>query len=116
MATKVSAVSKKTKRQRVVKESTNGYTVKPQRKLAKKKRVEIGEYLVIDPEICHGQMTFKGTRVPVETVLTFLSMGYSMRQLRDNYPQVPKDAIAEAVRLARNAFLANYGLTPNVVV
>ncbi|MGA9347737.1 MAG: DUF433 domain-containing protein [Anaerolineae bacterium] len=28
------------------------------------RKVEIGSYLVIDPEICHGQMTFKGTRVP----------------------------------------------------
>jgi len=38
-------------------------------------RVEIGSYLVIDPEIGHGKMTFRGTRVPVDTVLTFLAKG-----------------------------------------
>ncbi len=26
------------------------------------RNVEIGNYLVIDPEICHGQVTFSGTR------------------------------------------------------
>lgn len=105
MATKVSMVNKKMQSQRVVKESTNGYTVKPQPKLAKKKRVEIGEYLVIDPEICHGKMTFKGTRVPVETILTFLSMGYSMDVLQHSYPEVAREGIAEAVRMAREALL-----------
>lgn len=38
-------------------------------------KVDVGKYIVIDPEICHGQMTFKGTRVPVDTVLTFLGKG-----------------------------------------
>ena len=38
-------------------------------------RIEIGEYLVVDQEVCHGQLTFKMTRVPVEAVLTFLAMG-----------------------------------------
>lgn len=50
------------------------------------RKVEIGEYLVIDPEICHGQMTFKGTRVPVDTVLTFLAKGYSVDQLLRSWP------------------------------
>ena len=45
-------------------------------------RIEIGEYLVVDPEVCHGQLTFKGTRIPVETVLTFLSMGYTTLQMK----------------------------------
>ena len=33
------------------------------------KRVELGEYVVADPEICHGQLTFKGTRIMVKSVL-----------------------------------------------
>ncbi len=27
-----------------------------------KKRVELGKYVVSDPAICHGKLTFKGTR------------------------------------------------------
>ncbi|MCX7837948.1 MAG: DUF433 domain-containing protein [Anaerolineae bacterium] len=45
------------------------------------KYVEVGKYLVIDPEICHGQLTFKGTRIPVDTVLALIAKGYSIDQL-----------------------------------
>ena len=41
-------------------------------------KVDVGKYIVIDPEICHGQMTFRGTRVPVDTVLVYLAKGYSV--------------------------------------
>jgi hypothetical protein len=29
----------------------------------------VGEHLVVDPRVCHGEVTFRGTRVPVETIL-----------------------------------------------
>ena len=60
-------------------------------------RVEIGNYLVIDQEICHGQMTFKGTRVPVDTVLTFLAKGYSVDQLLRSWPELTRPAVEEAI-------------------
>jgi uncharacterized protein (DUF433 family) len=34
-----------------------------------RKRKELGQYIVADPEICHGQLTFKGTRIMVKSVL-----------------------------------------------
>jgi uncharacterized protein (DUF433 family) len=61
------------------------------------RKVEIGNYLVIDPEICHGQMTFKGTRVPVDTVLTFLAKGYSVDQLLRSWPELARPALEEAI-------------------
>ena len=64
---------------------------------------------LIDPEICHGQMTFKGTRVPVETVLVFIAKGDSINDLRADYPQVSLEAMSEAVRLASDALLTRYG-------
>ncbi|MBU4225047.1 MAG: DUF433 domain-containing protein [Chloroflexi bacterium] len=69
---------------------------------------EIGKNLVIDPEICHGQMTFKNTRVPVASVLTFLGKGYSIEQLLQNWPELTQDAIEEAVYLASQALQASY--------
>jgi uncharacterized protein (DUF433 family) len=74
-------------------------------------QVEIGKYLVIDPEICHGQLTFKGTRIPVETALAYLAMGYSIEQIIRKWPQLRSDAIEEAVDLATEALLECY--TPN---
>lgn len=64
--------------------------------------VEIGNYLVIDREICHGQMTFRGTRIPVDTVLTFLAKGYSIDQLLCSWPELQRPAIEEASRLAHH--------------
>ena len=40
-----------------------------------RKRTELGEYIVSDPEICHGELTFKGTRMFVKDVLYFVSKG-----------------------------------------
>ena len=71
-------------------------------------RVEIGKYLVVDPAICHGQMTFAGTRVPVDTVLTYLAKGYSIDQLVRSWPELSKPAIEEALFLASQSLLAYY--------
>jgi uncharacterized protein (DUF433 family) len=64
----------------------------------------VGKYLVIDPRVCHGEMTFKGTRVPVETILPYLAKGYSHAYLRKSWPEVSTEAIAEAVQLATELF------------
>ena len=64
---------------------------------------EVGKHLIIDPEICHGQMIFKGTRIPVDTVLSYLARGYSIEQLTQNWPELPHAAIEEAVHLAANS-------------
>jgi uncharacterized protein (DUF433 family) len=71
-------------------------------------RVEVGNYLVFDSEICHGQMTFKGTRVPVDTVLTFLAKGYSVDQLLRSWPELARPAIEEAIHLASQALQAGH--------
>ena len=71
-------------------------------------RVEVGHYLVFDPEICHGQMTFKGTRVPVDTVLAFLAKGYSVDQLLRSWPELSRPAVEEAIHLASQALQAGH--------
>jgi uncharacterized protein (DUF433 family) len=75
------------------------------------RRVEVGKYLVVDPEVCHGQMTFKGTRVPVDTVLAFLAKGYSVDQLLRSWPELKRPAVEEAVRLASESLQACYVTT-----
>ena len=64
-------------------------------------RVELGEYIVADPEICHGQPTFKGTRVLVWVVLEQLADGMSWDAIVKEWRgRVPKAAIGEAALLA----------------
>ena len=76
--------------------------------------IQIGNYLVADPEICHGQMTFKGTRVPVETALAFLAKGYSMDQLLRSWPELDRSAVEEAIGMARQSLQARYAVTPGL--
>jgi uncharacterized protein (DUF433 family) len=45
-------------------------------------------------------MTFKGTRVPIDTVLTFLAKGYSVDQLLCSWPELHRPAVEEAIGLA----------------
>lgn len=68
------------------------------------KRVELGEYVVADPEICHGQLTFKGTRIMVRSVLFYVGQGKDWDWISQQYfGKVSCEAIAEAVKLASEA-------------
>ena len=74
-------------------------------------KVEFGRYIVADPAICHGKLTFKGTRVFVADVLADVERGLSWDFLiyRWGGGKISKAAITEAVQLARNAFLDDEG-------
>ncbi len=69
---------------------------------------EIGSYLVTDPEICHGKLIFKGTRVPVSTVLTFLAMGDSIQDILRNWPQLKREYVEEAINFASDLITESY--------
>jgi len=72
------------------------------------KRLEIGEHLVIDPSVCHGKLTFKGTRIPVETVLLFLATGRTIHWVLAEWPRLTREAVEETIRLATNALVERY--------
>ncbi len=76
------------------------------------KPVEIGEHLIVHPGVCFGRLTFKGTRVPVETILYFLSIGRSIRKIREGWPEISRAAIAEAINLAGRALVKQSGAKP----
>jgi len=66
-----------------------------------RKRKELGQYIVVDPEICHGQLTFKGTRILVKSVLYYVAQGKDWDWISQAYlGKVSREAIAEAVGLA----------------
>jgi uncharacterized protein (DUF433 family) len=70
--------------------------------------VDVGKYLVADPEVCHAQLTFKGTRVPVETVLIYLAKGRSLKEVLGDWPQLKQEAVVEAIQLAAAALTERY--------
>lgn len=73
-----------------------------------RKRLELGQYIVADPEICHGQLTFKGTRIMVKGVLFYVAEGKDWDWISWAYDgKVSREAIAEAVSLASAALIEN---------
>jgi uncharacterized protein (DUF433 family) len=44
-------------------------------------RLEIGRYIVIDDEVCHGKPVFKGTRILVSDVFELLGAGVSIEEI-----------------------------------
>ena len=69
---------------------------------------QIGRYIVADPRICHGKLTFRGTRVFVSDVLEQVERALPWDLIVEEWEgKVPPEAIAEAVKLAREAFLAH---------
>lgn len=67
---------------------------------------QIGRYIVADPKVCHGKLTFRGTRIFVSDVLEQVEAGMAWETIIEEWRgSVPREAIAEAVRLAREALL-----------
>ncbi len=75
--------------------------------VAQHPRRELGRFIVSDPEICGGDLTFKGTRMLVEDVLDYVAEGADWDWISAAYfGRVSREAIAEAVELASEELLA----------
>jgi uncharacterized protein (DUF433 family) len=67
-------------------------------------RIELGEHIVADPHICHGRLTFRGTRLFVSDVLEMVADGMDWDAIiSECHGSIPREAIAEAIRLAGKA-------------
>ena len=65
----------------------------------------IGRFIVADPAICHGQPTFRGTRILVRDILEQVASGIAWETIIEEWRgDIRSDAISEAVLLASQAF------------
>src|ERR1051325_6742092 len=65
------------------------------------KKIVLGRYIVADPRICHGKLTFRGTRIFVADVLEQVAEGLVCETIMEEWGgAITKEAIAEAVQLA----------------
>ncbi|MFA5864417.1 MAG: DUF433 domain-containing protein [Phycisphaerae bacterium] len=68
----------------------------------------LGRYIVIDPKICHGKPTFRGTRIRVADVLDQVTSGMDWQTIEEEWRgSVAKEAIVEAVRLDRELLVTH---------
>ncbi len=72
--------------------------------MAARRRKEFGDYIVSDPEICGGDLTFKGTRVLVKDVLYYAGQGKDRNWIVSAYRNsISREAIGEAINLTSEA-------------
>lgn len=58
------------------------------------------KYITVDPNICHGQACFAGTRIMVSVVLDNLAAGASVDEILESYPSLTREAVLAAMSYA----------------
>jgi len=56
--------------------------------------------ITIDPDILGGTPVFRGTRVPVEALLSNLEAGVSIEDFLENFPTVSREQVLEIIKFS----------------
>jgi uncharacterized protein (DUF433 family) len=56
--------------------------------------------IVVDPTICNGRPTVRGTRVTVQTVLEFLGAGDAVEDVLEEYPFLTREDVLACLRFS----------------
>ena len=64
--------------------------------------MKIADYIIVNPEVCHGKPCFKGTRIMVYLVLHLLEAGISVEEIVGPryYPQLTRRHVEAALHYA----------------
>lgn len=57
-------------------------------------------HIEVNPGIAGGSPVFRGTRLPLYTILDFISAGNSVEEILHHYPQLTESHIQEALKYA----------------
>jgi uncharacterized protein (DUF433 family) len=72
-------------------------------------REDVLERISIDPNICFGKPCIKGHRIWVSLILDFLSAGWSIPEILENYPGIEeadvRACIAYGAEMARERYV-----------
>lgn len=63
-------------------------------------RIHWQNYIVIDPEIHHGEPCIKGTRVAVAVIVGSIANGMTFDEVLREYPQITREGIQAALAYA----------------
>jgi uncharacterized protein (DUF433 family) len=57
--------------------------------------------ITVDPDILGGTPVFRGTRVPVDALLSNLEAGVSLNEFLENFPSVSREQALELIEFSR---------------
>jgi uncharacterized protein (DUF433 family) len=60
-----------------------------------------------DTEIMGGTPVFRGTRVPVQTLLDYLEAGHPLAEFLDDFPSVTHEQVIAVLEHAKNLLVAD---------
>ena len=61
--------------------------------------------ITIDPEIVSGSPVFRGTRVPVEALISNLEEGLSLDEFLNNFPTVTREQAVQVLEFSKSTLL-----------
>lgn len=70
------------------------------------------EHIVQDSRVSGGQLVFRGTRVPLRTILASLSEGDSFEEIRQAFPSLTSEHLQAAVAFAATSALDDQPTPP----
>lgn len=56
--------------------------------------------ITFDPEKCFGKPCIRGLRMPLASILSYLSSGMSVDEILEQWPQLEREDISEALAYA----------------
>jgi uncharacterized protein (DUF433 family) len=54
--------------------------------------------ITVNPDILGGTPVFRGTRVPIEALLSNLEAGVSIEEFLENFPTVSREQVLEVIK------------------
>ncbi len=63
--------------------------------------------IVSDPNILSGTPVFRGTRVPMQTLIDYLEAGESIADFLEGFPTVTREQVIEFLEETKDRFLAS---------
>jgi len=60
----------------------------------------MNQWIVVDPKICGGKPTIKGTRIMVKNILGMMAGGYTTEKILAAYPELTQEMIQAALEYA----------------
>jgi uncharacterized protein (DUF433 family) len=74
---------------------------------------ELLDRVEINPAVMLGKPVIRGTRLTVEIILEKLAAGFTVEEVREDYPFLAREDVLAALAYARNA-IGTDELIPNV--
>ena len=68
---------------------TKPKTARKTKAVTKSQPTFVGKHLVVDPRVCHGELTFRGTRVPVSALFANIEGGATVEEFTSGSREYP---------------------------